>query len=145
MIDDIKQAFCQQRAVVVEGDLPLPLVVVVQTLQVCNNNPIQPCNYLYHVTPKMVGGRMDPSTAERERQGTLARSKHLTPEIYFLITKFLSDGPCQRALQAMREEIEEHKASICENYSVRFFTCLLFAAHAKTYRLVRQAAFTYLR
>lgn len=57
----------------------------------------------------MVGGKqMDSNNSDRQRLG----SQHLTPEIYFLVAKFLSNGPCQRALQAIREEIEEHKVSL---------------------------------
>lgn len=59
----------------------------------------------------MVGGRSDSISLGRDRHGTVARSKHLTPEMYFLIAKFLSNGPCQKALQALREEIEEHNVS----------------------------------
>lgn len=61
---------------------------------------------------KMVGGRSDSTSLGRDRQGVMARSKHLTPEIYFLIAKFLSNGPCEKALEALREEIEKHNVSI---------------------------------
>ncbi|KAI1294611.1 Bromodomain and WD repeat-containing protein 1 [Halotydeus destructor] len=33
----------------------------------------------------------------------------ITPELYFLIYKFLSAGPCQRAAQAIHDEIEQYK------------------------------------
>lgn len=33
----------------------------------------------------------------------------ITPEIYFLVSKFLEQGPCQQAAAALRTEIEQHK------------------------------------
>lgn len=48
---------------------------------------------------------MEPNRNLASKDG---REKTVETEIYFLICKFLSLGPCSRAAQAIKEEIEEH-------------------------------------
>lgn len=50
---------------------------------------------------------MDPYQCNLGSQSN--RRKTIETEIYYLISKFLSLGPCTRAAQAIREEIEENQ------------------------------------
>ena len=49
-------------------------------------------------TKKMDGGHESSSRLEA-----------ITPEIYYLIVKFLSEGPCRRSAEILRDEVERHQ------------------------------------
>ena len=50
-------------------------------------------------------------------------------ELYYLIARFLEGGPCKRAAQALREEIDEHKVCI-EYYKFHMELYIFTVEHA---------------